>query len=218
MTNEVIRPTNRQVWTHLLCKDCEDILNKGGEGWLLTLLANQMGSFPLFDLLKAGMELPSDDPTVALYSAVASRIKRERLVHLALGIFWKAAAHPWVGRSERPFLEMHLDDRKALRVFLKDGIALPDNLMLLMFVTPPPVPKVGFNLPMGLEKDGLRHYFFYLPGIKFSLLAGNLDGLRHLCLHSSPQGMVVAEDLTKEMTMVFQSRIPRPRIFLDTEL
>ncbi len=43
--------SDRQIHTPLLCLDCEDILNKGGEGWLMPLLAEYDGKFPLHEIL-----------------------------------------------------------------------------------------------------------------------------------------------------------------------
>ena len=42
---ELVIETARQVQDRLLCMDCEDLLNKGGEMWLLPLLARYEGLF-----------------------------------------------------------------------------------------------------------------------------------------------------------------------------
>lgn len=45
--------SDRQIRTPLLCFDCEDILNKGGEAWRMPLLAEYDGKFRLpSDLLR----------------------------------------------------------------------------------------------------------------------------------------------------------------------
>lgn len=47
----VVIPTDRQTQDYLLCQDCEDVLNKRGEGWVAGKLATFDGKFPLYDLL-----------------------------------------------------------------------------------------------------------------------------------------------------------------------
>lgn len=57
MTTEVMMQTSRQLQDHLLCKRCEDVLNIGGEQWLLPLLARIDQTFPLLDIIE---KLPPD--------------------------------------------------------------------------------------------------------------------------------------------------------------
>jgi len=52
MTTEVMMQTSRQLQDHLLCKLCEDVLNVGGEQWLLPLLARIDQTFPLLGIVE----------------------------------------------------------------------------------------------------------------------------------------------------------------------
>ena len=47
----VIMHTDRQVQDDLLCLDCEDILNAGGETWVSKKFATLRNGFPLYDLV-----------------------------------------------------------------------------------------------------------------------------------------------------------------------
>jgi hypothetical protein len=51
VSSRIVIASDRQLQTDLLCLECEDVLNKGGEMWLLPLLARYEGSFPSYDLL-----------------------------------------------------------------------------------------------------------------------------------------------------------------------
>jgi hypothetical protein len=52
--SRIMMQTNREVKDRLLCFDCEQRLNRGGENWLVPLLARVDGTFPICDyLLKA---------------------------------------------------------------------------------------------------------------------------------------------------------------------
>src|SRR5260370_37989737 len=51
ISSKVVMATDRQLQVYLLCSECEDRLNKGGETWLLPLLAQYEGPFPFYELL-----------------------------------------------------------------------------------------------------------------------------------------------------------------------
>ncbi len=47
----VLIPSDRELQDYLLCRDCEAILNRGGEDWILDKLATYEREFPLYDIL-----------------------------------------------------------------------------------------------------------------------------------------------------------------------
>ena len=60
-------PTDRQTQDYLLCQNCEDVLNKGGEQWIANKLATWERTFPLYDLLtKVPPEFDEDGMVVYL--------------------------------------------------------------------------------------------------------------------------------------------------------
>ena len=44
-------PTDDQTQTYLLCDDCENILSRAGEAWVVGKLLTLEKEFPLYDLL-----------------------------------------------------------------------------------------------------------------------------------------------------------------------
>ncbi|HEX8881806.1 MAG TPA: hypothetical protein VF749_17310 [Candidatus Acidoferrum sp.] len=100
MTSRIVMQTSRQVQTPLLCLDCEDVLNKGGENWLLPLLATVDGKFPLLDIIER-FEPDVPDGELRIYASSRNpAIKIEKLIHFAMGVFWKASIHSWRGDSK----------------------------------------------------------------------------------------------------------------------
>ena len=90
---QLVIESSRHMQHPLLCRACEDILNKGGEAWSLPLFARVDGSFPFHDLLT---QIPPDviDGNAKLYAAIRNaEIDTAKLTHFAMGIFWKAAVH-----------------------------------------------------------------------------------------------------------------------------
>src|SRR5437016_2475485 len=58
MTSKTTTPTDKQIEDHLLCRACEDLLNKNGEAYTLSKVHNGK-DFPLFDRLKVAIPLYS---------------------------------------------------------------------------------------------------------------------------------------------------------------
>jgi len=93
MTPKVIMATQRQLWAHLLCRDCEGRLNKLGETPVLKLLDNGK-SFPLLERMERGIALKSE-PGTLIFSGSAMEIDTDALAHFGLGILWKGGVHEW---------------------------------------------------------------------------------------------------------------------------
>ena len=105
MTSRIVMQTSRQVHHPLLCRDCEDILNKGGENWLLPLLATIDKKFPLLDIIER-FEADVVDGKLRMYAASRNpTIQIHKLIHFIMGIFWKASIHSWEGGSKAPRIE-----------------------------------------------------------------------------------------------------------------
>lgn len=101
VANDAVMLTDHQVQDYLLCLDCEDILNKGGETWVNPKLATIKASFPLYDLLMKVAPAFQDEKGGVYWAAQNPDIDVEKLTHFAMGIFWKGAVHAWrIGREK----------------------------------------------------------------------------------------------------------------------
>src|SRR5919109_2834716 len=131
MTSKILMQTSRQVQHALLCRRCEDVLNKGGENWLLPLLATVDGKFPLLDIIE---RLRPDvvDGELRVYAASRNpEIKIEKLIHFLMGVFWKASIHSWTGDSKTPRIELG-PYRERVRIFLLGETGFPQNMGLVL--------------------------------------------------------------------------------------
>src|SRR6267154_38265 len=91
ISSKVVMATDRQLQAYLLCQECEDRLNKGGEMWLLPLLARYEGSFPFHDLLAKVAPDAVADEGIGYWAAKNPKIQVDKMVHFAMGMFFKAA-------------------------------------------------------------------------------------------------------------------------------
>jgi len=82
-----IGPTTGRTKAYLLCDDCEQILNKEGEQWVISKLAKYNGKFVLYDLLTKQAPAFQENGITVYATATNPEIDRERLSHFGLGFF-----------------------------------------------------------------------------------------------------------------------------------
>lgn len=204
--------SDRQIHTPLLCFDCEDVLNKGGEGWLMPLLADYDGKFPLHDIL---IRYPPDvtDSNAACYAGARNaEIQCEKLAHFAMGIFWKAAVHSWRRATREPIIELD-PYREPVRTFLLGESAFPSEMALTVGVLPAPSKLTIFQLP---ERDGetrWHNFSFYIPGIKFVLAVGGAAGaeLKEACFVGNPGHPILLMNFSGPMYQRLREELTSPK-------
>jgi hypothetical protein len=124
ISSDLIIESDRQLQDYLLCCECEDNLNRGGESWLLPLLSQYKGPFPFYDLLT---KYPPDavDGEGAVYATIRNpEIQSDKLVHFAMGVFWKAAVHSWSGLRTEPMIDLG-SYIEPVRKFLRGEAGFP---------------------------------------------------------------------------------------------
>jgi len=137
-------------------------------------------------------------------------INREALIQFALGIFWKASVHSWNRARMGPWIDLGLQS-EALRRFLGGEGCLPQNMALNLEVTPPPVGAISFTHPVvrGINPE---MFFFYVPGIMFTLWRGDImEEQRLACLISNGQGPVLVVDTTSRVMQLLKGNAKTAR-------
>src|SRR5271167_136953 len=124
ISSQLVIESSRQVQDYLLCLECEDCLNRGGETWLVPLLAQREGGFPFYDLLTRVGPAIIDDDVKGFAAANNPDIQPDKLTHFAMGVFWKAAVHSWSGSSTEPLIELG-PYAEPIRRYLRGGTEFP---------------------------------------------------------------------------------------------
>jgi hypothetical protein len=85
----------KQLQHPLLCKDCEDRFNRGGERWVADQSARSPGSFPLRSLLRRQPphSFWEGDPVYFAEFILPARV--ESLIYFAASVFWRGAIYDW---------------------------------------------------------------------------------------------------------------------------
>jgi hypothetical protein len=178
MTSRVVMQTSRQLQHRLLCQDCEDVLNKGGENWLLPLLATMDKKFPLLDIIE---QFEPDVVDGELRTYAASRnpaIKIDKLIHFMMGVFWKASIHSWEGGSKTPRIEFGPYGERV-RTFLREETPFPENMGLVLNVLPREKALVSFSLPYRNPMHECHGFTFHIPGVLCCVECGKKSRSRH---------------------------------------
>lgn len=200
VANDTVMLTDRQVQDYLLCLECEDILNKGGETWVNPKLATVKDGFPLYALLTKVALVFQDQKGALYWAAQNSDIDVEKLTHFAMGIFWKAAIHTWrMGREEiRIALGPYAD---PIRLWLLGECSFPKNVNLTLAVARPENTLIVLTGPVqsGPTKQSTKRWHSFslqVPGLFFTLHAGKVidSELKNCCLHEDPTHPIFVSD------------------------
>jgi hypothetical protein len=171
-------PTDRQTQDYLLCDNCEDLLNNGGERWILSKLATWERTFPLYDLLTKIPPLFDEDGMVAYLAAQNPEIEVEKLTHFALGLFWKASVHSWKGGTTDPRIDLG-PYSEEIRKWLRGQNVFPKNVYLIVVMEKPQKAQITMNDPYEGVRQGWRTHFFHVPRYRDD---GPCRRQRHLCI------------------------------------
>jgi len=206
-------PTDRQTQDYLLCKGCEDILNKRGEHWLAGKLATWERTFPLYDLL-AKQPVVFDEGDVRVYAAGQDpELRIADIVHFAMGVFWKSSVHSWRGGSKEPQIELGpYSDR--IRVWLRDESEFPAHVHLVAAVSRPVRAQIIITEPYRSCGDGGHTFVFHVPGLFFSLNVGKTvdAATKATSLYPSMNHLIfVSDGLTDNLEQLFAGKTREAR-------
>lgn len=210
MTTDEIAVANKEVTAFLLCRECEDRLNRDGENWLLPKLATIGQKFPFYDLLVTVPPDTAEDGSAAYACSRNDKIGFRKLTNFAVGVFWKASVHSWEDGKTEPIIDL-AKYRESFRLFLMREGPFPERAYLTIGVTPPEKAVIGFNLPMLRGTHPYHHYLFYVPGIIFALGVGKQVTAEHkqTCFFSDPLHPIIVADLSQDIYKLVGRRTRR---------
>ena len=170
ITNKRVIQTSRQITAHAFCGDCERRFNSGGETWLLEKLAT-LTAFPLRDMALATIPI-NDEPDFKAFSCDAiPDFQVQKIVHLALGIFWKSAVRTWNmidGAINRIDLGPY---QEPVRQFVYGTGPFPENMYLMAYLDASNPPLVAMSSPRRFLSEKFHLFIFYLNGLQCVLLS-----------------------------------------------
>jgi hypothetical protein len=191
-----LKQVSDQLKGYTFCHDCEQLLNKNGEKWVLANIPDDQGKpFPLQDALISESPVLIGDG-INLYSGRKIRaFDMQQIIYFGMSIFWRGAAREWkssLGRVASPVdLGEYYD---PIRRFLLGG-PYPDDVVILVYVHN--LKPVGNAVTTVLSaKNQLAEFsWFYLNGLGFALYCGKdiPKQIRQMCAHGSSDGLVIMD-------------------------
>lgn len=189
-------PSDRQIQDYLLCKPCEDILNDGGEHGLVDKLASYDGKFPLYKALTNAPPLFDVHTTKGYLTADKPDVQVERLIHLGMGIFWKASVHSWRGETTTPRIELGPYENRV-RTWLRGESDFPQDVFLLInFISPEFLFQINMFPPYRGQGHEWHSFYMTLPGIIFMLHVGKTvsNDFKSLSVHATKERLVMVSE------------------------
>jgi hypothetical protein len=186
-----VRATTDQIQDELLCQECELMLSRGGESWIVGKLCTAEQTFPLYDLIYQQAPIDTDADGAVFAAGTNPAIAVQKISHFALGIFWKASLHPW------KFGEISLGPYgESIRTWLRGEATFPQNLALNVILSKPSGAQIITNPPYLTTEQPCHTFLFHVPGVLFRLSVGNRIPVaeKALCFCSSAQHFIVVSD------------------------
>jgi hypothetical protein len=172
-----MRQLSDQLRDYVFCKCCEQRLNKNGEQWVLANIPDDCdGAFPLRAALQAltpifvGTDLDLYDVTNV------PTFEIDKLLYFAVSVFWRGAVHDWetTGGLKAPKVEL-CGYEEPIRGFLMGEQILPLGVVLTADIWHAKKVFQAAYPPLASHLPECQRYWFYIPGIIFSLYLG--DGI-----------------------------------------
>jgi hypothetical protein len=166
--------TAKAIKDYVLCRDCEQRLNKCGERYTMTQVTQKAGrSFPLLRTLY-GCQMTKSALGFDYYDHTTSpMIDRDKIGYFALSVFWRSGVHSW----RRPFgadNQIHLGEhQEALRLYLLSLAPFPAKMMLYFIVCNDPYSQNRFYTASKSSHPGnTTTHAFLARGLNFFLMTG----------------------------------------------
>lgn len=197
MTPKVIMATQRQLWAHLLCRECETRLNKLGETPTLRWIDNGK-DFPLLERMKLSCAV-KEERGVVTFSGSAMGVDTESLAYYALSLLWKGSVHQWPtaeGQSTSVPLKTF---EEPIREFLLGG-PFPANVCVLLGVCEDRGSRGMVFAPTVMRET--RHHTFsvLVRGLWFHIVADHRSAaVKELCCVQSPRKILHLENCANRL-------------------
>lgn len=200
VTKDAEKQSSYQITDYVLCGDCEQRLNVGGESYVLGIVAKQNLDFPLLDQLQAipsTLKLPDCD----CYSASDTpTIDRDKIAYFALSVFWRASIHTWEQENgDKVKIELGQKYNEELRQYLMALTPVPRNASLQVVVCSDQLNRGAFFPPAENQKIKDRTFIFVARGLTLFFRISNTleDYQKRLSIVNTVERWILIKDCSK---------------------
>jgi hypothetical protein len=143
----------------------------------------------------------------AYATAKNPEIDVSKLIHFAIGIYWKASVHSWGSGRNEPRINLG-DSVEALRLYLLGEADLPKNIALCISVDSAPIRLLGMLDPYQSSNPHQKNFCFFIPGIFFQLVIGEKvqQELAANYINADPRSTVIVEEVSKVVRGIMREK------------
>lgn len=171
MTPDYFAPSQREVWSHLLCGDCEIRFSQLGENPVIPLVQHET-NFPLLDLMNVAMSW-RNHVNVTTYSGLDMGVDTGALAYFALSVLWRSGVRRWT-TSKRGTTGVSLGSyEEPLRGYLAGEAGFPPGVVVMVTVCTDPASRLAIFAPT--QKIGARYptYSMLTRGVLFDIITSD---------------------------------------------
>lgn len=169
-----MKQSSDQLRDYVLCRSCEDRINKNGERWVLANIPQDYDApFPLRTALEA-LRPAIVTKDVDLYDITGVRaFDIDKLLYFAVSIFWRGAIHDWETADglRCPPVEL-CGYEEPIRKFLMGEQQLANDVVVTVDIWYAKKVLQAAVTPQASHLPECQRYWFYVPGIIFSIYLG----------------------------------------------
>jgi hypothetical protein len=195
-----LRRTSHQVKNYVLCRDCEHRFNINGEGYVMTLVTDRNGTFPLLDMLNASTATVKKAEFATYSAGVTPQIDRVKLAFFAISVIWRASIHTWhLQDGETVKLDLGRRYNEEIRQYLMGAIPVPKNAALSVVACTDRDNQNMFFMPSENRAVKDRSVGFMARGIVFRFQISNTVSppLRRLSIINDSDQQLMTYDCGK---------------------
>jgi hypothetical protein len=201
MTPQLIEPTPRQVWRHLLCGDCEQRFSKYGEALIMRLVQRKT-DFALLDRLNVARPI-TPEAKVKAYSGSATGVDTEQLAYFALSVLWRSGVQEWRTLNQQTSGVSLGVCEEPIRKYLAGEAGFPSGVVVTVTICTD-IGSRFYTFAPSVRKDTLfvsPSYSLLVRGIWFDILTGvNPSAIvREVCCVNSAKKVLFVKDCEKEI-------------------
>ena len=214
MTEKVALTTSQQIHDYVLCRDCEQLLNKNGEHYTISQMHGKRG-FPLLRRLRGAQAIASAG-TVRSYCGAAIGVDTEKLAYFGLSVVWRAGAHEWKNSySDKPTYSIDLGPfLEPMRRYLLGTASFPSNISVNVQVASDAQSQRSAYTPSWAVGARCPVVGFLVCGIHFAVAMGNPLPPEYLqtCCYNSPEKVIFEKDISEQSKRAFNRLYATTRV------
>lgn len=170
-TEGMQKKSSEQASRHLLCWDCEQLLSRNGEQWVLRNCYRGQGRFRLRTEVTKRPALSQDEVTA--YSASGEEMTK--LAYFSLSVIWRASLCDWFCRGQK-YDQFELGSyQEEVSRYLKGDAAVPSCVGVMVVLSALQRPWLAMCLPLVYRQHSYHCYRFHIPGITFVATFGGTN-------------------------------------------